>query len=137
MSHQTCGTLVSAGRAFGGRHCFFSSPFSTNVWGCCPLQTSASQAWTVELGQCPQYRLNSAAYADLLQRMWLNLGGIVAGAIGGIVLTVVGTVANEKNVQIRVNNAKHNETSKAHRWILGYSTCASCAIADACGCGAV
>ena len=54
--------------------------------------------------------------------VWVYIAAVIIGAlvfVGGIVFAVY---MHEKDIALRVTIAKHEESTRAHRWIIGYGT---------------
>ena len=84
------------------------------------VPATPTQQWRVDIGECPSYRENNSAYQSARQATIVYLTLIVIGtlvSIGGVVCLAY---LHKKDVMFHVATAKHDEITRAHRWILGY-----------------
>ena len=68
-------------------------------------------------------QMNSAASKSTL---WLYIGVIVTGALVAVAAVLVAVHLVDKAARLRVVEATHTESARAHRWIIGYGTRKMC-----------
>jgi hypothetical protein len=84
--------------------------------------TQTRRQWSVEIGQCPRYTTEYVSASSKSLMVWVYVAIICLGALliaGAIVFSVH---VNEKDVKLRIAMATHSESTRAHRWIIGYGT---------------
>ena len=87
------------------------------------VSVSPTQQWRVDIGQCPNYTKHYLTTSSLRYLGWVYALVIVVAAfilMAGVVLT---SRLIDKDTVLKVAVAKHEENSRAHRWILGYGAC--------------
>ena len=105
----------------------------THATGCVPadvvqvltgvVSVTPTTQWRVDIGQCPSFTDGYIAGSTKRTTAWLIVGAIVAIAVlvsaAGVTLAYV----SEKDAKLRISMATHTESSRAHRWIIGYGAC--------------
>ena len=85
------------------------------------MQTAQTiQPWVLEIAQCPSYADSFVASSQKSRLVWVYIAVIALGA--GLVCAAVVFAAflNEKDFKLRIAMATHSESTRAHRWIIGY-----------------
>ena len=85
------------------------------------MQTAQTiQPWVLEIAQCPSYADSFVASSQKSRLVWVYIAVIAVGA--GLVCAAVVFAAflNEKDFKLRIAMATHSESTRAHRWIIGY-----------------
>ena len=78
------------------------------------------QVWRVSIGQCPAYRLKHGNYVSAQARLQAYLLVVAVGTIASVVCVIVAVHAHQTDTDLRIAIAKHDENSRAHRWVIGY-----------------
>ena len=92
-----------------------TNTISTNV-------SIAGSTWRVQVGQCPQFTDDFVATSPKTKTVWLYVGMIALStcmAIGGSALALY---LMKRGARMRIADAKHEESTRAHKWIIGYGT---------------
>ena len=58
----------------------------------------------------------------LLAQVWVYMAVAFVCGIGAVCIVVYSVHVNEKDVKLRIADAKQKENTRAHRWIIGYGT---------------
>ena len=90
------------------------------------VDVSPTQQWRVDIGQCPQFAVVYATTSPSRYLVWVYIGIVTLTA--GLCIAGVMFLArlHEKDINLRVAIAKHEESTRAHRWIIGYGMSAAC-----------
>ena len=86
------------------------------------VHVNVAQSWRVDIGQCPGFQEHSVSYGGYKTKVAVYLSGICAFAFVASACVVAAALWHENDARVRVTLAKHSETERAHRWILGYGT---------------
>ena len=84
------------------------------------VSVTQSQQWTVQIGQCPQFTSHYIATSSSRNSVWIYIAVIIVGGVVAMVAVVLSVFSHEKDTNLRIAIAQHEESSRAHRWIIGY-----------------
>ena len=86
------------------------------------MNVTQSQQWTVLVGQCPEFTSQQLDGTTGRYNAWVYIAGINVAAVVAIAAVLLSVYMHEKDVVLRIAIAKHEESTRAHRWIIGYGT---------------
>ena len=86
------------------------------------VNITSTKRWRVDIGQCPSFTDGYIASSTKRTTASLIVGAICAAAVLMCTGLVVIVHVSEKDAKLRITVATHTESSRAHRWIIGYGT---------------
>ena len=81
---------------------------------------SPTQQWIVQIGQCPQYTSEQVNNSSSRNTVWIYIAIVIVGALAAEAGVLFSVYLHEKDTTLRIAIAKHEESTRAHRWIIGY-----------------
>ena len=83
------------------------------------VNVTQSQQWRVDIGQCPEYTAQVISSSSRLSAR-VYVAAIVLCAVLSMAGVLLSVHLHTKDLNLRVALAMQEESSRAHKWIIGY-----------------
>ena len=76
--------------------------------------------WRVVVGQCPRFTAEFVAASPKQDTVWVYVGIIALSTVMAMCISALALYMSERGARLRIATTKHDESTRAHKWVVGY-----------------